>query len=497
MAAPALSRRRLGSSTLVYGLGALLFKLASFIMLPIYTRHFAPRDYGLLQLLDMSIELTAHLMSAGLGAAVMRSYFRTQDEHERSRIVSSGWILILLLHVLGTLMLFAAAPVISHAVLHDAGSPALVRLAAMTFAASAVPIIPLMLLQTDQRAGLYVSATAAKLVVQVALNILFIVGLSWGPRGVLTSTLLSNLVIGIPLSVWMLSRTGFRWSRAVWQELLRYAIPLQLGSVAMFVMAFGDRWFLEASHGLAVVGIYSLAYQFGFLVTSFTVAPFLQAWNPQRFQFAALQRGDRDMRYNEGFRYFNIVLCVLAVGIGIFCRPLLRIVAGSAYWSAADYVPVLVIAYMVQAWTDTVHFGIDVSGESKYSSYANWASMAAILGFYAVLIPPYGPWGAAIATLLGFLVRLGLVYFAAQRLWPVAYDWRPIGRLVATSLVAMACSIPLRNSGLAVQIAGSALITAIYVIIVWRFEIPSPAKERLLRVLVEQRRLVFARPGEA
>lgn len=481
-----LTRRKLGLNTLLYGAGALLSRLASFLMLPIYTRHFTPRDYGLLQMLDLSVELTAHLMSIGLGAAVMRSYFRTNDETERSRILSSGWMLILLAHASGMVVLLIAAPFISRGLIGDAGSVALVRLAAVSFFAGALPIIPLVLMQTQQRAGLYVAATGLKLGVQLALNVLFIVVLSWGPRGVVASTLLSNVAIGIPVSAWMLWRSGFRISRAVWRELLRFAVPLQVGSVAMLIMALGDRWFLETSYGLAAVGIYSLAYQFGFLVTGLS-APFVQAWNPQRFQFVALAPSDRDARYNEGFHYFNLILSVLAVGIGLFCRPLLRVVAGSAFWSAADYVPILVMAYMVQAWTNTVHFGIDVSGEAKYSSYANWIAAAAILILYALLIPPFGAWGAAIATLVGFLVRFVFVYGWAQRLWPVRYEWGPVARLTILSVVVLACSVPLRWVGLAAQIGISVALMLAFIGVIWVFDVSAPMKRQLARVLADGR----------
>jgi O-antigen/teichoic acid export membrane protein len=486
----ALTRRRLGSNTIAYGIGALLNRAASFVMLPIYTRNFLPSDYGLLQLLDMSVEFTAHLVSAGMGSAVLRTYFKTDDPRERSRIATSGWALVILLHLGGMLLLFAAAPFISHTVLRGAGSVGLVRLAALSFAAASLPIIPLIVLQAQQRASLFVTASTGKLLTQLVLNSYFIIVMGWGPRGVILSTLISNLALGVPLSIWLLTRDGRGFSRTLWSELLRFALPLQIGLVAMFIMAFGDRWFLEASHDLVAVGIYGLAYQFGFLLSNLTTAPFLQAWNPQRFQITSLPRAERDETYNEGFWYFNLLLCVGAVGIGLFSRPVLTLVASPAYWGAADLIPLLVLAYMIQAWTNTVHFGIEVSGRTKYSSRANWIATAAILALYALLIPRFGMWGAAIATVLGFLVRFACVYVYAQRLWPVSYRWFPIFRLTLLACLALACGSLLRGSSLLRQVGGSSLILSGFLAVIWTFELGSELRQRVIRLVLSGRRAI-------
>ena len=45
---------RLIKNTLIYGAGMVLSRAASFLMLPVYTRLLTPRDYGLLQMLDIT-----------------------------------------------------------------------------------------------------------------------------------------------------------------------------------------------------------------------------------------------------------------------------------------------------------------------------------------------------------------------------------------------------------------------------------------------------------
>ena len=489
-----LSFRRLSRDTAIYATGMILSRVAAFVMLPLYTRVLTTADYGLLQLLDVIVEVAGILVSAGMVAAVTRYYFKAAEPGAQAAVLSTGWALLTALNVGGMALLLLASPFIFETVLKGAGSIDLVHIAAVNFVASALPVIPLALMQIQQRAGVFLVATTSRLILQIGLNVFFLVGLDWGPRGVIVSTFISNIALGIPLSIWMLRQTGIRFDWPAARNLQRFGVPLQFAAAAMFILAFGDRFFLQEWRGLSEVGIYSLAYQFGFLLSGVGSTAFLQAWNPQRFQLMALPRAERDARYNQGLLYFSLTVVTLMVGISLFARPALMILAKPAFWPAADLVPLLVLCYVLQGWTATVHFGIDVSERSKYSSYANWIAAIVILVLYAVLIPRFGALGAAIATLLGFVVRFGFVYAWAQRVWPVSYEWRPVEKLLGLGLLAVAAGLPLSGSPLLVQITGAVALTTIYVVLVWLLILDDETRTSLRRTLRLARGATLAQP---
>ena len=80
-------RQKIARETMIYFLGMLLSRAASLIMLPVYTRALTPADYGILQLLDMTSDVVAILVSAGCTAGVMRFYFKTEVEHDRRAVL--------------------------------------------------------------------------------------------------------------------------------------------------------------------------------------------------------------------------------------------------------------------------------------------------------------------------------------------------------------------------------------------------------------------------
>ena len=126
--------------------------------------------------------------------------------------------------------------------------------------------------------------------------------------------------------------------------------------MAAFISTYADRYFLQATGDTAAVGLYSLAYTFGFMLMVLGHVPFMQVWESKRFEIAKLD--DRDAYLAKGFVYMNLLLITVAVGIALFVGDLLRIMAAPAFFSAAQVVPLILIAYVFQAWTNALDIGI-------------------------------------------------------------------------------------------------------------------------------------------
>jgi O-antigen/teichoic acid export membrane protein len=486
-------RRKLGGEALIYMLGMVLSRAASLIMLPVYTRLLTPADYGVLQLLDMTSDVAAILVSAGCTAGVMRFYFKAQVEGERRSVLGSAITMQIALNLIGTMLIVIfAAPIWKH-VLHGAQSKQLVYLAAANFTLGSLSIVPLIYMQIQKRALLFSTVSVARLVLQLAGNILFLVVLRQGPRGILLSSLIVNIAIGALTAGWMIRRIGLVVSRKALVDLRRFGLPYQLATVGTFIVSFGDRIFLDKYGGLVSVGLYGLAYQFGFMLDQVGIAPFVRAWTPRRFEYAHEAKPLRDAKNVQGFRYFNVLAFTCAVGIAVFVHPVLRILAHHEYWSAADIVPIILGAYIIQAWVAVVELGIDISEKTKYTNYGVWASVAAVLILYALLIPTFGGYGAAWATLLAFLVRLAFHWHFSQRLWPIAYGWAPTLRIAAYGVVISVASIYLRPSGIVAEMALGAGLLALFVVLVWTSILHSEERQSILGFASNRTRAIAAR----
>jgi O-antigen/teichoic acid export membrane protein len=170
-------------------------------------------------------------------------------------------------------------------------------------------------------------------------------------------------------------------------KLYRFGVPYQIGTIATFFLQFGDRFFLVSSRGAAAVGIYGLAYQFGFLFDQVALGPFFKAWIPRRYSEASWDRARRDASANDGLLYMTLLGVVAGVGLSLLVRPVLMVMASPPFRGAADIAPIVVLAFLIQGWSSVAQFGIDLAEQPRYVTIAAWVSAAAIFGLYELLIP--------------------------------------------------------------------------------------------------------------
>ncbi len=463
---------RLGKHTLVYGAGVLLSKGLSFVMLPVYTRYLTATDYGVISLIMITLDVISIAAGSQIAEGIYRFYHKAEHDAEKEAVVATALIALGASYLLVGVTVALAAPLLSRVVFDTARYAALIRLAAGGLAFQACLIVPLAFARVRDRSVFYVGASAAKLALGAGLNVLFIVQMRMGPAGVFASGLITNAVVGLGLTTWLSRRISLRPSRVAGKSLVRYGLPLVATQFATFIATFGDRFVLQKTAGTTEVGIYSLAYQFGFLLVVVGFMPFAQIWQPKRFEIAP--RPDRDDLLARGFIYTNVLLLTVAVGIVLFVKPVLRVMSAASFQGAAAFVPVILVAYVFQSWAKTQDIGILVSERTEYVTAADWAGALVAVAGYVSLIPRYGGWGAAVATVLSFFVRWALAYRFSQRLWHVRYRWAPVLRLLALALAISGGSLLLPRLGIVTSVALRLALLAVYGIGLWHLGVLTP-----------------------
>jgi O-antigen/teichoic acid export membrane protein len=484
----------LGRHSLVYGVGILLSKAVSFLMLPIYTRVLQPADYGVLQLIIMTFEVVSILAGSRIAFGIFHFYHKAKDDAGRRAVLSTAVLLLSTTYAAAALAAAALAPGIARIVFEDGQHYAtLVRLAAGSLACESLSLVPYALLQLRDRSRSFVIVSFVRLLLQVAFNIVFLIPLRLGVAGVLLAGLTANLLVGGFLAARLLWEVGIRFSREAARDLLRFGLPLVGMQVATFIVTFGDRYFLNRAGNTAAVGLYGLAYQFGFLVATMGFQPFQRVWDPQRF--AVAKRPDRDAIYARVFIYMNVGLISAALAISVLAGDVLRIIAAPAFQSAAAFVPLIAAAYVFQCWGSFLNVGIYLKERTEYFTAANWVAAGVALAGYLLWIPRWLAWGAALATLVSLAVRAWLAHVFSQRLWPVRYVWGPVVRLsvlatVTGAAAALAPVLPFYWS-----VPAHLALLVIYGGLAWRLALTASDREGV-RLVLQRFRNRAVRPAE-
>ena len=423
--------RKLGKHTLIYATGIVIGKAASFIMLPIYTRFLTPADYGVLELLQMTIDVVGMLAGLGLASSVFKFYAEEDGNDGKAEVISTATTALIILSVVSASLGALFAPQLTRLILGP-GQPTLYfQLFFLIYFIQTITIIPYLFIRAEHRSVMFVMLSVVRLILSLSLNILFVVYFRYGVRGVLYSTLISWTLTGGYITLYTYRRVGRRFSLPRIETMTLFALPLVLWSLANFILTFSDRYFLKYFTDNATVGIYSLAYQFGFALAAFALVPFNSIWDPQRFEIA--RQADADQIFRRVFFYLNLVLLTCACVISVSVHDILRVMAGYSFRSAYKLVPVLMVPFILQAWSNYCNIGLYLKNKTKPLAWAALITVVVDLGLNYLLIPRWGPYGAAWATAGAYAVRLALVYPLSQRLFHINYGWSRV--LAVTALL--------------------------------------------------------------
>ena len=395
--------------------------MTSLIMLPIYTRYLTPRDYGVIELMTMTLDLVAILVCNRIGEAIYRYYFMAKDPAGKAQTMSTAFILILALNMIAFLILLLLSSPIADFINPEHGFHRLFILFSITMIFEAMINIPIIYLRIQNLAHYYLLISIFKLAIQVGLNLYFVVWLDLHVAGVVYGALITNVILGSILSSYLVFRVGFSFNSMIAKKIIIFSLPMIIVSISSFISTYGDRYFLKIYASLEDVGIYSLAYKFGFLFIALSWDPFYKYWEGQRYRVA--KSDDPQSQFAKSFVYLTIWLCSLGTLISVFLSDLLLILSDEKFHSAADFAPLIILAFIFYAWGHYCEFGIYLKEKTKYMAYTEILSGAIIILLYALLIPRYGVFGAAAATAIGYFFRFIVTTALSFSLYYMRLPW--------------------------------------------------------------------------
>jgi O-antigen/teichoic acid export membrane protein len=419
--------KTLGRHTLVYTAGIAVGKLASFIMLPVYTHYLTPSDYGVLELLGMTIDVIGMITGAGIVAGVFKFFHDADTPGEKKLVISTAAIGVAVAATLTTCIGVFLAPQLTHVVFGSEANLQYMRLYFVLYFLQNFEQVPLALLRAENRAFLFVTINTIKLVTVLSLNILFVVYMRLGIYGVLASSIITTALMVLIGTWYLVRRVGIGFSRDMFAQMLRFGAPMIPWWVGNFILVFSDRYFLNYYRATSTVGIYSLAYKFAFLLHTLAFAPFSTIWDAQRFEVA--KRSDGPEIFARVFLYVNLVLAIAGLGLSLFVRDFLTVMSAPAFHPAFRLVPILIAAQIAFTWGAYWSLGIYLSGKTHVLARGAGILIIVTLALNYLLIPRFGIFGAALATLAAYVIRFLWIYYSAQRSYHVEYPWKEMAKL--------------------------------------------------------------------
>lgn len=425
--------RALVKDSAIYAVGTVASRLVGFIMIPVYTRVLTPADYGVIETIIRLVDVIGLFLALGLAEALLRYYYLAKDEEESRRLIGSTLSLNLVAVVTGSVLTLPLSPALTYLAFgHDRYAP-YVAVSLISMLVGNLMELPLTIWRAEAEAWRFTSVSLSKLFSHLVLNIVFVVVLRWGVWGVVLSGLINAVAWSAGLGWMVRRRYGICWDKTWLRRVLAYGVPLVPASLSQFVLHYSDRFFLTRYATEAELGLYSLAYRFGMLVSVF-FGILSRAWWPWVFRAAEEEESTKHLR--RGGALILLSGAAFCSAVILLASPAIRMVASPNFWEASQYVSPIAIAYWFFISSSSLRVGALIANRTSAFAVANVASAVVCLVLNAWLISRYSVWGAAYATAISFAVFSLLVWYVAHRAYPLPHDCRSIVLSLVAVLVA-------------------------------------------------------------
>lgn len=429
---------RLAGDSVVYGLGGMANQAVAVLLVPIYARQLGAEGVGIAGVLNSTISLALMFVGLALPQAFFRWYLREATTARDRAWVLSTTLGVRLAASLGGFALVLAGSIPITQALYGGEHLLVFALAAPIVLFDSFNAIPLSFLRAERKPRDYVVISISRAVLGTILILSFVVAAQMGVVGVALGGAIAAAV-SVVIGVWALARAGLLRVTVDWpltRAMLSFAMPLVPAAMAGWVLNLADRPLLQAMTGdRAVVGVYTMGYTAGLVINALAIQPFTLAWSAAYWEVS--RDDDAPRTFARALTWFLAIAAGVALLLSGMGTDALRLLVGPQFEESRYIVPFSAFAYVLYGAYTIGASGLSVVGRSGKVASTMAVAAVATLVLNLILIPIIGMYGAAIATVSGYLLLAIVAGVVSQHYYPVAWE---LGRAITILLIAAALS---------------------------------------------------------
>lgn len=444
----------------IYTFGQLLTKASGFFLIPLYTRFLTPEDYGIVGFLQVFSQIMATVLMFGFYGAQTRYFYEFKENTKKIGeflFSINCYLIVILLPSCVLLSIWGKYPYKLLSIKNVDFYPYLPLIIWTVF----FQILNQMLISYYLAAKEYKKCAFLQILQFLGTTssvIFFVVYCQQGALGQIKGIFWGQVIFFVFFYWNYASKFIFKFSFHYVQICLAFGIPVVFHLLAAALHNSIDRIILEKYVTIDELGIYTLGYQLG-MVMSVIVTSINGAWQPNYFE---LMSSDSSHKAYENRRMFALwisgISLICLIGI-LWAKEFLILLTPENFHAAAGVVPIILFGYL---FLGIYYFAVSPLFQFKKTKNLPFLTGAAALlniGLNLVFIPEYGIYGAAYTTVVSFLFQAGFVYMVGRKLFDPGYE---LGRIAF--LICLLMGILLINNHIPVSVYGEFLKVGILLI---------------------------------
>ena len=441
--------KSLVKDTAIYGISSIAGRFINYLLVPIQTAAFAAGggEYGVVTNIYAYTALLMVILTYGMETTFFRFINKTEDDP--MRVYSTVLVSVGVSSLLFVIAVFALLPQIAGFMKYP-DHPDWVAVMFVCVAIDAFKCIPFAYLRYQKRAIKFACLQLVNIILNIILNLTYLIvlpALRLNPFGLYDDkfTLNVGMVFYINLvctavvvvCFWH-ELTGFRYrfDRALWGKMMRYAWPLLILGIAGILNQTLDKiifpYLYTGTDEKAQLGIYGAATKIAMIMAMITQA-FRYAYEP--FVFGKAK--DRDSRdtYAKAMKYFVIFTLLAFLAVIGYMDILRYVIRDRGYWPGLRVVPIVMAAEIMMGIYFNLSFWYKLIDKTIYGAWFSGAGCLVLVVVNVVFVPRYSYMACAWGGVAGYGTAMLLSYFVGQKKYPIDYPVKEMMVYVALTAV--------------------------------------------------------------
>lgn len=461
---------RLANNSLIYGVGSFLTKFISLLLLPVFTSYLTPADYGVNAILTLIWMFLNSIFSLGFGTSIGICYYEKLGETYRATVISTAFFGLLVSITVYLIFGISFADKIGLLIFKHTEYTQLIIFSLIGTGFSILTQPYQLKLQFEEKAKTFVIVAIISSIITIGINVLLIVFLRLGLRGLIIATSLGQIVTFILFFVSSFSKTRFTVELIIIRKLLKYGLPMIPSFASLYILQQSSRLILQWLYGSDLLGIFTVGYNLG-NVMMLAITAFSTAWAP--FFLAYMDKKEEAGElFGRITTYYILGFGALSLLFFIFAKPVTMIMTAQAFHEAYKVIGLVACAQFVLGIFNLLLPGPYFAKEVKHVSVIQGLAALISLPVTYFIIGKYGLIGAGLGLIISnmLLVIIQFIWNHYRRIayLPVKYDWK---RIVLSGMffivVATTCVLWERSLSLNYELILSVILSILVLLFIW------------------------------
>ena len=412
-------------------------KILVFLLVPLYTGVLTTEQYGVADIIQVTILLLVPALTVNMGEAALR--FGIEKSDMRGSILHIGLKYVARADTIAIVGAFIAM------IFANAQIKWYIALFVFLFIANSLYEYLVLFFQGSEMVPIVVIGSVSSTLIMIVSNIVFLLVIKTGLNGYIFSQVIAYgfaAVLMLILGKVMRADLTRENNAALEKEMVTYARPLLMYSTASWVNNAVDRYFVLYLCGAAVNGVYGVAYKIPAILMVFQRI-FAQAW--QLSATKAHKDTDSTEFFSDMYKIYNSFMVIGCGFLILIVKPLASFLFKKDFYEAWKLVAPLLISVIFGALTGFLGSICLAHKDSKSMGRATGIGALVNVVLNLILIPYFSAMGAAIATGISYFTMcfMALIFVRKHVDIKVTFVKNIISYiiLVAQSIV-MICELP-------------------------------------------------------